>query len=195
VSEGTQNTENERMQVYMENLLVQDEDVREEDEFKAEALAVIIAIGRWIMQNQQFLSDVGEWWARQDHGVTNIKRWQNETDQDVEVWKLDGGSARRDHYRIPPGQTLNAYMWVPWANQPGTGHLRYGDHHAVIMVGGQPLAYFWQNGTLLRFNTNDAFVYGGVRVPGAAGAGGNRTMIIATDPQGRKGFALGTWKP
>jgi hypothetical protein len=40
VSEGTQNTENERMQVYMENLLVQDEDVREEDEFKAEALDV-----------------------------------------------------------------------------------------------------------------------------------------------------------
>jgi len=168
VSEGTQSTEN---------------------------LAEITAVGTWIMHNPLFISVVGEWWARQVHGVTNIKRWQNETDQEVEVWKLDGGIARRDHYCIPPGQTTNADMWVPWADEPGTGPLRYADHHAVIMVGDQPLAYFWQSGALLRFNTNDAFVYGGVGVPGAAGAGGNRTMIIATDPQGRKGFALGTWKP
>jgi hypothetical protein len=129
------------------------------------------------------------------NGVTNTKRWQNETDQQVQVWKLDGGWSWKNYYTIPPKQTLNADMWIPWADYPGSGNLRYGDHHAVVMVGDQPLAFIWQNGALIRFNTSDAFVYGGVGVPGAAGAGGNRTMIIAKNPQGQTGFALGTWKP
>jgi hypothetical protein len=206
VSEETQTTEREQMQVFMENLLIgdaPDEELEqtvtiegaEEPITIGAIIAGIVAVATWIMQHSQFISDVGEWWARMTNGVTNIKRWQNETDQEVEVWKFDGGFGQRDHYRIPSGQTHNADMWVPWADQPGTGHLRYNDHHAVITVGGEPLAYFWQSGSLVRFNVVDAFVYGGVGVPGAAGAGGNRTMIIAKDPQGRKGFAVGTYRP
>jgi hypothetical protein len=37
--------------------------------------------------------------------VTNIRRWRNDTDQELEVWKLDGSYQWQDQYRIPPGQT------------------------------------------------------------------------------------------
>jgi hypothetical protein len=196
MSDTRQSSESTRMETFVENLLVPDEDVQgvQAERSLTAAITIVVEVATWIMQNQQFISDVAEWWAVMTNGVTNIKRWQNETDQEVEVWKLDGGAAKRDRYRIPPGQTINADMWAPWADHRGTGRLRYDDHHAVIMVGGAPLAYLWQSGSLVRFNTSDAFVYGGVAVPGASGAGGNRTMIIAKDPQGRKGFALGTYK-
>jgi hypothetical protein len=194
MSDKKLSSQSQRLETFMHNLLVQEEDVPGRSAFVAEAITIIVNVGTWIMQNQEFIADVAEWWARMTNGVTNIRRWQNETDEEVEVWKLDGGTARKDHYRIPPGQTINAEMFVPWADSPGAGWLRYDDHHGVIMVGGAPLAYIWQSGSLIRFNSSDGFEYGGVGVPGASGAGGNRTMIIAKDPQGRKGFALGTYK-
>jgi hypothetical protein len=136
------------------------------------------------------LSIVGGWFAELTHGVTNVKRWVNYTQHEVEVWKLDGGHQRKDHYRLPPGQSGRGDMWIPWADNAS----QYQDHHATIQVGGRPLAYIWQSGPLVRFNIRDEFVADGVAVPGASGAGGDRTMVIATDQQGRIGFAIGTYK-
>jgi len=195
VFETTQNAESEPFEVFVQTLLPPDEtNTRVED--IGEILKAIFDVGTWIMQHADFIDDVQSFWAQKFHGVTNIKRWENATDEQVEVWKLDGDkNAKKNYYRIAPGDTLNADMWVPWADRSGTGWLRYTDHHTVIKVGSNPLAYLWQNGDLIRFNAEDAFVEGGFAVPGASGAGGNRTMIIAKDPQGRTGFALGTYKP
>ena len=121
----------------------------------ADRVEAIIAVGTWIVQNQD--PTFARPFVYPLPAATIIKRWVNETDQEVEVWKLDGGSERRDHYTIPLGQTLNEQMWVPWADNP----TQYRDHHVVIMVGGQPLAYFWQHGDSVRFNVFDEFVYGG----------------------------------
>jgi hypothetical protein len=147
-------------------------------------LATILAVGAWITQNS---SAIGRTWAEWTRGVTNVKTWVNETDHEIEVWKLDGGYRRRDHFRVPPRQTVHIDMWISWADDPD----QYADHHVIIQVGGAPLAYIWQSGPVIRFNTSDEFVDGGVPVPGAAGAGGDRTMVVGQDLQGRIGFALG----
>jgi len=192
-SDTKQRSERERLEAFVQTLIRDDTETRAEGIL--EVLEAIVQVGTWIMAHQKFIDDVQGWFSQQFHGVTNIKRWENATDQQVEVWKFDGGTAKKDYYRIQPGQTLDVDMWVSWADRPGTGWLKYGDHHVVVQVGGQPLAYLWQNGNLIRFNAEDAFVDGGVAVPGASGAGGNRTMVIAKDPQGRSGFALGVYKP
>jgi len=57
--------------------------------------------------------------------------------------------------------------------------------NSTVVVG-----YIWQSGPAVRFNTSDEFVPGGVCVPGAAGAGGDRTVVIDTDHEGRVGFAF-----
>jgi len=158
------------------------------------SMATIVAVGEWIIEQNKDFSFTTWGSDRMFAGVTNVKRWVNETDQEVRVWKVDGGYSYKDEYTIPAGHTVNAHMWIPWADQPGTGPLRYDDHHAVIMVGGQPLAYLWQSGTLIRFNTSDAFVNGGVAVPGLSRSGGDKTMVIGKDPQSRVGFALGMYK-
>jgi hypothetical protein len=143
-----------------------------------------------LMQRKDVVSVVGEWVAELTKGVTNIKSWSNLTEQEVEVWKLDGGSQQKDHYRIPPGKRIFQEMWIPWADNAR----QYVDHHATVRVGGRPLAYIWQSGPLVRFNTRDEFVADGVAAPGASGAGGDRAMVIATDSQGRTGFAIGTFR-
>ncbi|GIF02280.1 hypothetical protein [Paractinoplanes rishiriensis] len=148
------------------------------------AIDVVVSVGMWIWANKD---SVGLTWAEIFHGVTNVKRWRNETDEELEVWKLDGGESRQDHYRIPPGGTEEADMWIPWADDAS----QYAVKHAVILIGGRPLAYLWQNGTKIRFNTNDEFVPGGQAVPGAAKAGGNRTILVKKDAHGRLGFAIG----
>ncbi|MFF5296550.1 hypothetical protein [Paractinoplanes globisporus] len=145
---------------------------------------VVVAVGAWIWANKDKL---GLEWAELTYGVTNVKRWRNETGEELEVWKLDGSQSRQDHYRIPAGQSDDADMWIPWADNPE----QYAVKHAVILVGGRPLAYVWQSGTKIRFNTNDEFVPGGPSVPGAAKAGGNRTILVKTDEMGRLGFAIG----
>ena len=118
--------------------------------------------------------------------MTNVKKWVNKTDRNVEVWKLDGGNRWRDHYRVPPRQTGGGEMWIPWADDAD----EYADHHAIIRVDEVVVGYIWQSGPAVRFNTSDEFVPGGVCVPGAAGAGGDRTVVIDTDHEGRVGFAF-----
>jgi hypothetical protein len=145
---------------------------------------IVIEVGIWIWEHKDAL---GLAWAQLTHGVTNVKRWRNETGQELEVWKLDGSYTWADHYRIAPGQTVDADMWIPWADNAD----QYAKKHAVIMVGGKPLAYIWQSGTQIRFNTSDEFVPEGQSAAGESTAGGNRTILVTRDPQSRLGFAIG----
>src|SRR5215211_6081872 len=96
MSEETQTTETERMQVFMENLLVEDSPdeyleqsvtLEEEDEpiTIAAIIAGIVAVATWIMEHEQFFRNVASWYARTFCQITNIKRWQNDTDEEVEV--------------------------------------------------------------------------------------------------------------
>ncbi|GID28019.1 hypothetical protein [Paractinoplanes brasiliensis] len=149
------------------------------------ALDIVFDVAKWLVQNS---GAVGGLWAQMTHGVTNIKEWVNETNYEVEVWKLDGGFRRKDHFRIPPRQTVHAELWVSWADN----EQQYADHHVTIVVGGQPLAYLHQSGKLVRFNTVEEFADGAVGVPGACGAGGDRRAVIGADPQGRRGFMIST---
>lgn len=59
------------------------------------------AAATWVWEHRD---DPGVKFAIGTHRVTNIKRWQNFTDQDVEVWKFDHG--REDSYKILPGQVV-----------------------------------------------------------------------------------------
>jgi hypothetical protein len=118
---------------------------------------------------------IGLAFAELTHGVTNVKRWVNDTAQVVEVWKVDGGSGRADNYTIRPGTTFDGDMWIPWANTAE----EYRNHHVTITVGGSPLVYIWQNGDSIRFNTDDAFIAGGPPLAGGSGtSGGNRTIAV-----------------
>jgi len=172
----------------------EEQQIQEEEQLQQpdiDLVGELVVAGSWIVQHPEFLSDVGTWWSQMVGGVTNVRSWVNETDQEVQVWKLDGGYWWKDHYTIPAMQTIDADMWIPWVDNP----YQYRTHHATIQVGGKVLAHFWQSGRLIRFNVSDTFVYGAPGVPGASGAGGTRTMIMASDPQSRTGFALGTFKP
>jgi hypothetical protein len=150
-------------------------------------VTAVVAAGTWIWDNKDELSLE---FARLTHGVTNVRNWRNDTDQELEVWKLDGSFQWQDHYRIAPGQTGGGDMWIPWANNA----TEYTRKHAVIQVGGQILACVWQQGTQIRFNTADEFVPGGQSVPGEAEAGGERTIVVRRDPQGRLGFAVAGYR-
>jgi hypothetical protein len=120
------------------------------------------------------------------HGVTNVKEWENNTDQELEVWKVDG-RGRENNYRITPGQTLRGDMWVPWADTPE----QYTKHHGTVKVGGELVGCFWQSGNALWCSTRDEFM--GIQIPGVQGAGGNRRMVFGTNPQGRTAFVVGTY--
>ena len=150
---------------------------------ESDLLSTALTIGMWIVEHS---SDIGRGVAEFIKGVTNVKKWVNRTDFEVEVWKLDGGYRLRDHYRVPPRQTGGGEMWIPWADNDD----EYADHHAVVRVGDAVVGYIWQSGPAVRFNTADEFVPGGVCVPGAAGAGGDRIVVIDTDRDGRVGFAV-----
>src|SRR5215203_1338134 len=66
---------------------------------ESENIETIISVGAWIVDRypEHFQPEWNWGWERPPGGVTNIRTWQNETDEEVEVWKLDGGSKRRDH--------------------------------------------------------------------------------------------------
>lgn len=108
--------------------------------------------------------------------VTNIKRWTNSTDEDVEVWKTDhsGGRTREDYCAIPAGETRNKDMWVPWA----TSSSEYAGKHATVRIGGQDRFFIWQQEGYVRFNTFDAFIAHGPAIPGFPVTRGNRSFLI-----------------
>ncbi|CAH0272502.1 hypothetical protein SRABI26_03704 [Arthrobacter sp. Bi26] len=147
-------------------------------------ISAFTAAAKWVWDNRD---DIGEKFSVATKGVTNIKKWQNFTDLDVEVWKFDHG--REDNYKILPGQVVSADMWVPWADSAS----EYKNHHGVVAVSGVPSLFFWQSGAYVRFNTQDAFVRGGTPVPGVSGSGGNRQLTIAKDPGGQVGIVLAGW--
>jgi hypothetical protein len=149
----------------------------------SEFLRAVLEAAKWVYENS---STIGTIFAEMTNGVTNVKEWVNETGQDVEVYKFDGSSSQQDRYRLSPGQARHNDMWIPWADNAQ----QYARKHAVMLVSGQPVAYLWQSGRLVRFNVRDEFVVDGEGVPGASGAGGNRRMTIGIDPQGRIGFVV-----
>jgi hypothetical protein len=130
---------------------------------------------------------IGIFWSIMTNGVTNVKEWKNQTGQEVEVWKTDDhGNDREDHYRVAPGETVAGDMWIPWADNAA----QYTRKHATLTVGGKPLAYLWQSGSKVRFNTHDEFLSGGFAVPGANGAGGERRVIVVAGDDGRPSFVF-----
>lgn len=145
----------------------------------------VIAAAKWVWEHRD---DIGETFSEVSNGVTNIKKWQNFTDQDVEVWKFDHG--REDNYKILPGQVVSKDMWVPWADSAS----EYKNHHGVVAVSGVPRLFFWQSGKHVRFNTQDAFVKDGEPIPGFSKSGGNRQMSFAKAPGGQVGIVLAGWK-
>jgi hypothetical protein len=163
----------------------------------SDRVETIIAVGTWIVQNQEPMF-AGPLWGMPPPGVTNIKRWVNETDQEVQVRKIDTMLDPRGRevpvrggIRVPANQTYHWDMWIPWADNPSM----YVDHHMTIQVGDQVQAHFWQSRASVRFSVKDAFVVDAPEVPGFSRAGGDRTMVIAKDPQGWTGFALGIYRP
>ena len=54
--------------------------------------------------------DLGDKFAEATKGVTNIKKWQNSTELDVEVSKFEPG--REDNYKVLPGQVVSGDMCV-----------------------------------------------------------------------------------
>jgi len=150
-------------------------------------IETVTSVGAWIWTNKDAF---GLSWAELMHGVTNVKRWHNGTDEEMEVWKLDGSGVRQDNYRISAGQTVDGDMWIPWADNAS----QYAHRHAVIEIGGRPLAHVWQSGTRIRFNTSDSFVPNGESVPGAAKAGGNRMIFVKKDPRGQLGFVIAGYR-
>jgi len=145
-------------------------------------LDIVLNAAVWLINNAGVIGDL---WSRLTGGVTNVKEWVNQTGQEIEVFKIDGGGIQ-DHYRIPPGQTRSGDMWIPWAESDAD----YARHHTTFMIGGKPLAYVWQSAKVMRFNIVDAFVPGGTPVVGASGGGGNRRVLFGTDPQGVSAFAV-----
>lgn len=120
--------------------------------------------------------------------VTNVKRWVNKTDEDIEVWKTDhsGGRTREDYCRIPPGEQRDKDMWIPWA----TSQAEYNRHHATIRIGDQDRFFIWQQEGYVRFNTVDAFIAHGPAIPGFPVTRGNRTLLVRKS-NGHLGIAIG----
>lgn len=159
-------------------------------------VAGVIDMGAKIMNGVVELGraadNLGRFWSETLHGVTNIKAWGNATGETVEVFKFDGGTTKRDRRTILPNTSVTggADMWIPWTDWP----VHYKTHHATIVVGGREVAYFWQSGDSIRFNVENAFVANGPAIPGAAQAGGERTMVVAKDNEGNLGIVLGVFK-
>lgn len=120
--------------------------------------------------------------------ITNIKRWENQTQHTVDVWKFDNDdpNTRRDQYQIGPGQTVDGDMWVPWLDNGQNG---YPGRHGVIQVDGQPLAFFWEHHGNLYFNTIDQYD-GYMPMPGIPRADGDRRIVIGTAPNGAVTFVI-----
>lgn len=149
-------------------------------------ISVIVAVGRELAENLMGIV-LPPLIDMITYGVTNIKRWENRTDLDLEVWKIDGGG-ETDRYFVAAGSSRNGDMWVPWADNAD----QYASKHATIQVGGQPLAYLWQNGRAVRFNTADTFVDDGTPAPGYARSGGERKLVVDRAPSGQPVFTLTT---
>ena len=121
-------------------------------------------------------------------GVSNIKRVINLTDQPVEVSKVDVKrfQPRTQTMKIAPKSTYDGEIGIPWADNDR----QYSEHHMTIKVGGQTIAYIWQNGPLIRFSTEDRWVEGAPGVSGQASAsGGERTLVIGAK-DGTFGFLV-----
>lgn len=121
--------------------------------------------------------------------VTNIKRWHNKTNEEIEVWKIDksGGRIREDYCKIPPGGQRDRDMWVPWA----TSQAEYERHHATIRIGGQDRFFVWQQEGYVRFNTVDSFIAHGPAIPGFPVTRGDRALLVYKDEDGHTGIAMG----
>jgi hypothetical protein len=153
----------------------------------------ILAAIMWLLSHPEVPGKVGGWVATVTGGVTNIKRWVNKTDQVLEVYKYDHGTMTplKDRYTIPAGQELKGDMWIPYADD-AAGYT--SGRRAVLKLGGNPIAYLWQNGPLVRWNIADQFVPAGLGAPGEPRAGGDRSLVVATEPSGNIGFAIGKFE-
>jgi hypothetical protein len=160
--------------------------IQEEDLIAADfdPIAAIIAVGTWIASNPELVGKLGGAIGELTGWVTGIQAWSNQTDQEVKVWAIDGWNTQG--VTVPPNNIQSKEIWVPWADNPG----QYMTKKIGIMVGGQSLAYIWQNGPLVRFNTRDQWVADAPGVPGVSKSGGARSVAIAKNAQGQVGFAV-----
>ena len=110
---------------------------------------VLLEVAKWLVENS---GAIGNLWSVMTGGVTNIKQWVNESSQQLEVWKVDGGR-RENAYSIAPGRTLRAEMWISWCNNTD----EYPRKHVTLMLGGRLLAVLWQRERVVYFNAVDAF--------------------------------------
>jgi hypothetical protein len=141
----------------------------------------LIAVGQWVIENNQTLQIK---WSEIAHGVTNVKRWENETSSQVVIEKVDGG--RRERVDLAPNSNKNQDFWLPWCNSDQ----EYLDHYMTIKINGAIAAYVFQHGDSIRASANNAFDPNAMDFPGLANAGGERRMIFRNMDNGQVAFAL-----
>jgi hypothetical protein len=117
--------------------------------------------------------------------VTSVRRWVNNTNQDVNVYKYDHGdpNTRKDDFVIPAGQAVDADMWISWCDSA----IEFPGRHCVFELGGAPFAYVWQSGSLIFYSHTD--YYTRLPVPGFSPARGDRNVVF-DDVAGNYGFAF-----
>jgi hypothetical protein len=149
----------------------------------------ILAALKWLWEQREWL---GREFSTISGGVTNVRRWHNDTDVELEVWKFDHDDpkTKKDWVKIPPRQTRDFGMWIPWADSEAKYN---AGRRAFIQVGGKVIANIWQSGPLVRFNVEDKWVAGGEPIPGSATSGGERKLVVTKDPQGRAAFMVGPY--
>jgi len=162
-------------------------DQQQSTQESVDEVAILLVAGKWITENKDWIQErllisdpVG--------GSTVIKRVINETDQPVEVWKIDlTWFEPPQKMNVGPNSRFDGEMWVPWAPNQS----QYRDRHMSIKVGSQIIAYIWQDGHHIRFGVKDQFVPDAPGVPGVSMGGGERVLGIARTPEGVTGFAFG----
>jgi hypothetical protein len=142
----------------------------------------IIEVGDHVLRNN---AEYGRIIAEILGTVTNVRRVVNETDQSVTLWKKDGWKGEQT-VRIQPNTTSGMEMWIPWADSA----TQYNNHRMEIRVGSQVIGHLWQSGSQVRFNASNQWVKDGYAVAGEAKAGGDRTLLVGKDSNGKLGFSF-----
>lgn len=130
--------------------------------------------------------------------ITNIRDFTNNSSRDLFLLNLENpedtdGSAKR----LPPHGGVYAHdMWIPWyaAEETGAGDL-FGRHHIALWdradLGAAPVFFLWQDfgigracvryATTAKRGPEDL----GDPVPGDSAIGGDRSLVVTEDTNGR----------
>lgn len=135
-----------------------------------------------------YMNEAGEMFANLPGGVTSIKEIRNRTSHEVIVRKTDYAfTAAGPHIQeetIPSRGVFNGDFWIPWADNAD----QFSESHLTISVNGTVIAWIWQSGEYVRFNTIQRFINNARVVPGISRSGGNRRLIVTEASAGR--FAI-----